>query len=111
MVAATPGPYPNDRDGDGLAEWAELRSRTNPLDASDFLKAEGAAMFPGGTLRLDWLTRGGVSYQPERGMLGSTNWIALPPVISSPTDISTNVLIPHATTNGPLQFFRIRVAE
>lgn len=99
-----PQDFPNDTDGDGAADWEELRARTNPFDSRDRLKLE--AMNLAGALKLQWSAKAGVRYQLEQGALDGQPWQPLGSVISTTNDGPHEVDLPMV---GPSGFYRVGV--
>jgi hypothetical protein len=104
-----------DRDQDGAKDWEEWAAKTNPTDATDFLRLAGCKTVPGrfpelgypNGVAVDWLSQPDiiytVYYATNLDMLDTT-WL--------PMDIVTGAGAVAGTTNywpDPAGFFRLEV--
>jgi hypothetical protein len=101
-----------DHDGDGMSNWAEWRSATNPTNAASVLKVSsvGTSSAGAGTL-ITWQSVGGVLYSVERSSMlsGEPTFVPIASDIVGLTETTTYV--DSMPSGGGARFYRIRAGD
>lgn len=97
-----------DADGDGMPNWVEFASSTDPTDGASYLHLVNVAS-EGNDRSISWTAVGGVGYVVQ----SSTNLVAgfndISPVIVATADGTNSYIHTGAATNSSPRFYRIRV--
>jgi hypothetical protein len=100
--------FPNDSDGDGMADWQELIAGTEMLDATSVLKLS-APVVTATNVTLTWPTVPGIRYQLESGING---WQFAPigdVITGAEGFVMTNAVVLLQSDGITNQLYRIRV--
>lgn len=97
-----------DPDGDGMSNWNEWRTGTNPTNAASVLQMSSPSSYAIG-VKLTWAGASGVNYLVER----STNLFAPSNFVTLRTNLAgqagTMIYIDTTATNGGPYFYRVGV--
>jgi len=95
-----------DTDGDGMTDYAEFITGTDPNNASSVLELTPPAARPNGDLRFDWPSVPGRAYRLVSSA-DLVNWTELADWIRATTTTSSVVVAPP--TNKASYFYRLEV--
>lgn len=95
----------DDADGDGVSNYVEYQSATNPLDPTDYPSLD--ITMAAGTTRLGFEAKNGVRYQLEASD-DLQNWEPIREVQSAAGKID---VVPEPTRDRPSQFYRLNIGR
>jgi autotransporter-associated beta strand protein len=102
----------DDADGDGMSNWAEYLTGTDPTNPQSYLHLLSASV-QGSDEGVSWTTVGGYSYvlQAATGLNATNGFTDISPVVTDSGDGEsvTTYIEPGGATNGPVRFYRVRL--
>jgi hypothetical protein len=99
-----------DTDGDGLADGAEVRAGTSPLDRFSVFALRECASAADGSWRITWSAVPGKRYQLEyRDGLSDSSWKSTGAVVTA--DDETSSVQDYVTVPGSSRLYRVRLIE
>jgi hypothetical protein len=99
----------DDADGDGVSNFAEYLSGTNPTNAQSYLHLISTTLATNG-IRVGWTTVTGHSYIVQAAGVVNSNFTDISPVINAPAGgESTTNFLDTAATNQVLRYYRVRL--
>ena len=106
------GVDPNtDPDADGISNYMEFFAGTNPTNNASALRITSLTV-AGKNVAVGWTTVGGKVYVVQTDSVANGGFVDSSPVIVAPGagEGMTNYLDLNGRTNGPLRFYRVRLA-
>jgi hypothetical protein len=100
-----------DSDADGMSNYQEYLAGTNPTNSTSLLRVTSLTV-AGENIDVSWTTVEGKSYIVQTNSAAGAGFADFSPVIAAPGtgESMTNYLDLKGRTNGPLRFYRVRLA-